>query len=347
MSLVLVYRHDFTMRGSEPLKCSNDEFEAYLRETLHVPAHLEPWRKEPTLPGYLRGQYRFFEGTVADVHILFLRSNEEPTPRVAKKHEQVLRQQWDGPIAFAFDRITPYNRQRMIREGLSFVVPRSQLYLPTLGMDLRERYKTRGRSGDRLRPSAQVLFLHALAGDSSTANTPSGFARRLGYTPMAMGQALDQLEEVDLVRIRKAGRERLFDLAADPAGLWLKAQPLLASPVKRRRYMASESDTSIDGMPSGLSALAAYSSLTEPRISALALAAQQAKNLPEILDGRETLSADEADIEIEVWSYPPRLLCDGPAVDRLSLYLSLRDDADERVQSALDEMMRGVIWCEV
>jgi hypothetical protein len=31
-------------------------------------------------------------------------------------------------------------------------------------------------------------------------------------------------------------------------------------------------------------------------------------------------------------------------VDRLSLYLSLREDMDERVRSALDEMMLGVAW---
>jgi hypothetical protein len=328
------------------VKCSNEALEAYLRETLHAPARLVPWPGEASLPGYLRGQYRFFEGTVADVHILFLRSNEGPTPRVAKKHEQALLQQWDGPVAFAFDTITAYNRQRMIRDGLSFVVAGSQLYLPTVGVDLRERYKARGRGGDRLRPSAQVLFLHALAGDPSTLNTPSGFAKQLGYTPMAMGQALDQLEDVDLVSVRKVGRERLFDLAGDPAGLWLKAQPLLGSPVKRRRYVAGESGPAIDGMTAGLSALATYSSLTEPRVSTLALAAPEAKNLPDIREGREPISADEADVEIEVWAYPPRLLSGGPAVDRLSLYLALREDADERVQSALDEMMRGVTWCE-
>lgn len=326
------------------MKCSNDELEAYLRETLHAPAHLAPWSGEAALPGYLRGQYRFFEGTVADVHVLFLRSNEGPTPRVAKKHEQALLRQWDGPVTFAFDRITPYNRQRMIRDGLSFVVPGSQLYLPTVGVALRERYKTHGGGAGKLRPSAQVLFLHALAGDPSTLNTPSGFAKRLGYTPMAMGQALDQLEDVNLVSVRKVGRERLFDLAGDPAGLWLKAQPLLASPVKRRRYVANESGLATDGMTAGLSALATYSSLTEPRLSVLALAAREAKNLADIRQGREPLSADEADVEIEVWAYPPRLLSGGPAVDRLSLYLTLRDDADERVQSALDEMMRGVTW---
>ena len=31
-------------------------------------------------------------------------------------------------------------------------------------------------------------------------------------------------------------------------------------------------------------------------------------------------------------------------VDRLSLYLSLRDDPDERVQGALEDMLEGVKW---
>ncbi len=71
---------------------------------------------------------------------------------------------------------------------------------------------------------------------------------------------------------------------------------------------------------------------------------------PEVarLDARHGLqlveAADDAGLEIEVWRYSPRLLYDREAVDRLSLYLDLREDEDERVQSALEEMMRGVEW---
>ena len=323
---------------------STRSLEKYLRETLHTPARLEPWRGAATLPAYLKGQYDFFDGTVDNVHILFLLSTEEPAPSSAKKHERALQQHWLGPVAFAFERITPRTRQRLVSEGLSFVVPGNQVYLPVLGVNLRERYQTRAQTTDRLRPSAQVLFLYALAQHPVTSNTPSGLARQLGYTPMAMGQALSQLEHAGLIRVHKAGRERLFELAGDPADLWLQAQPLLASPVSRRRYLVGVAAPVSKGLASGLSALAGYSALAEPHASAVALAREQEKRLLDVPGAHELPGADEADLEIEVWAYRPTLLSDGPRVDRLSLYLSLREDTDERVQSALDEMMRGVTW---
>lgn len=323
---------------------STGSLEEYLRETLHTPARLERWRGAATLPAYLKGQYDFFDGTVGNVHILFLLSTEEPVPSAAKKHERALQQHWLGPVAFAFERITPRTRRRLVSEGLSFVVPGNQVYLPVLGVNLRERYQTRAQTTDRLRPSAQVLFLYALAQHPVSSNTPSGLARQLGYTPMAMGQALSQLEDAWLVRVHKAGRERLFELAGDPADLWLQAQPLLASPVSRRRYLVGVAAPASKGLASGLSALAGYSTLAEPHVPAVAFAREQAKGLLDVRGAHELFGAEEADLEIEVWAYKPTLLADGPTVDRLSLYLSLREDTDERVQSALDEMMRGVTW---
>jgi len=61
------------------------------------------------------------------------------------------------------------------------------------------------------------------------------------------------------------------------------------------------------------------------------------------------LALQELDsIEIEIWSYDPALFGQDGTVDRLSLYLSLKDNHDERVESALDhhdegnEMVKGL-----
>lgn len=318
--------------------------ETYLSETLHAPVQLERWRQAATLPAYLTGQYDFFDGTVGDVHILFLHSAEAPVPSAAKKHERALQPNWTGPVAFVFDRITPRTRQRMVSEGLSFVVPDNQIYLPALGVNLRERYRTWVKTMDRLRPSAQVLFLHVLANHSPGSNTPSGLARRLGYTPMAMGQALNQLEDAKLVNVHKEGRERRFELAGEPADLWHQAQPLLASPISRRRYLSGVTPSARKGLAAGLSALATYSALAGPAVPVVALDRVKAKSLQDVRGVQELPAADDAELAVEVWSYEPGVLSDGVTVDRLSLYLSLRDDTDERVQSALDEMMRGVTW---
>ena len=47
---------------------------------------------------------------------------------------------------------------------------------------------------------------------------------------------------------------------------------------------------------------------------------------------------------MEAWTYPPRAVLDGPVVDRLSLFLSLRGTTDERVEAALGELLAGMKW---
>ena len=44
------------------------------------------------------------------------------------------------------------------------------------------------------------------------------------------------------------------------------------------------------------------------------------------------------------WRYDPRLCASDYVVDRLSLYLSLKDSKDERVLIALEDMMKEMQW---
>jgi hypothetical protein len=48
--------------------------------------------------------------------------------------------------------------------------------------------------------------------------------------------------------------------------------------------------------------------------------------------------------EWQLWSYSPALLPDATTVDPLSLMLSLRDNADDRIQLALDELKGHLPW---
>ena len=47
---------------------------------------------------------------------------------------------------------------------------------------------------------------------------------------------------------------------------------------------------------------------------------------------------------IEVWKYDPALLSETGVVDKLSLYLLLKDYEDERVQIELDNMIKDIAW---
>jgi hypothetical protein len=47
---------------------------------------------------------------------------------------------------------------------------------------------------------------------------------------------------------------------------------------------------------------------------------------------------------LEIWSYSPVLFAKNGVADRFSIYLSLQGTEDERVESALEEMMEQIRW---
>jgi hypothetical protein len=61
---------------------------------------------------------------------------------------------------------------------------------------------------------------------------------------------------------------------------------------------------------------------------------------------RFTVPIDELErsVVIELWRYDPCLLSQSNSVDRLSLYLSFEAADDERIEAALEELLKGMLW---
>ena len=86
-------------------------------------------------------------------------------------------------------------------------------------------------------------------------------------------------------------------------------------------------------LKAGYLALSEYSMLSAPRTNVYAVNNLPAEYIEEMTD------ADQ-DTQIEQWIYDPCLFEKNGSVDPISLYhLSLRDDPDERVQEALEDMV--------
>ena len=97
-------------------------------------------------------------------------------------------------------------------------------------------------------------------------------------------------------------------------------------------------------MKAGLSALAYYSALAEPANPVFALEGKKWKGIKTGKNIRILEIVEPGACELEIWSYPPELFSKEGVVDRLSLYLSMQANDDERVESALEEMMDQVAW---
>jgi len=242
--------------------------------------------------------------------------------------------------------VSPYARKRLIDQKIPFVIPGNQLFLPSLGMDLREFYKKLHPSVSAVSPSVQAVIIYALRHISEQPFTPSALAKRLGYTRMTMTRAFDELESLDIGDIISEGKERLLCMSHGTQALWLHARGVMRSPVKKRIWTLPPGSEG-PGVLAWVSALASYTMLAAPDRLVYAMSSaewiawkKRHNDVPEFkIPEQHAMSC-----ELELWSYSPSLFAECDRIDPFSLYLSVQSQQDERVQSALTQMMEQVLW---
>ena len=322
------------------------QFKRYLHETLGTEISLTPWDESIQLPFFLRNLYTFFKVRMLGISCLLMldRNEQEQSPATVRKHMDQVQDKWDGEVVYVRARVTAYNRKRLIEHKLPFVVPGNQMYLPMLGIDLREHFKKLRTETHKFSPSTQALVIHVLLhGTTKKIFTPAEMAGCLGYSAMTMTRAFNELESADLGDIFLEGRQRYVRFAESVMDTWTKALPFLRSPVKKRLYI-KPLNANPQGFRAGLTALADYTMLAEPANPVIALSGEDWKSLQQRQRVNEFPSPEPGALELEVWSYAPSLFAKDEVVDRLSLYLSLKESQDERIESALEEMMKGLPW---
>ena len=315
----------------------------HFREVLSIGMDLKHWPREASLPAFLRETYVLMTAGVLGTECLFLldRAVHPTTPAAIRKHIFEVQKRWDGEVVYVAPAIDSARRKQLIDQRVPFVAPGNQIYLPMLGIDLREHFKSVRGAGESLSPAAQAAFLHAMLHPDKGSLSPGEMAGSLGYTSMSMSRAFDELESAGLSRGFSAGKRRLMDLAGARRDLWEKALPLLRSPVAESVPMPKEL---LRGPAAGLSALAFYTSIAEPRMSAIAVPAAAWRPIRNQLAHGQLGGTDQPLVEVQAWVYSPGAIVDGPVVDRLSLFLSLKGTTDERVEAALGELLAGMKW---
>ena len=144
-----------------------------------------------------------------------------------------------------------------------------------------------------------------------------------------------------LLQAKKIGVQKILSSENSPKELFYKAEKALLSPVKRTVYIPDEK-VKIELLESGYSALAEYSMLNAPSVRCYA--SEKISQWNDFMT--KDLQDSNSQVAIEMWRYDPRKLSREKMVDELSLALSLREDADERVEEAVEEMLNN-LWRKI
>jgi hypothetical protein len=322
------------------------KFQEYLHDSLSIQVSLQRWEGSQKLPLLLREFYEYHETTILHEQCLVMlpKNSEGVTPAKISKHMEHIRKIHTGLPIYVTESLSPFNRSRLIQHKVPFVVPWNQMYLPFLGLDLREHYtNTRRRQIDGLTPSAQAVIIWMLYQEKMDQFSVPQLAQVFAYSTMTISRTFDELEALSIVESRKIGRKRILCTSMPRKKIWETTREYLLSPVKDRRYLTKLSP-SRDGISAGLSALAEYTMIAEPLNPVYACTLDEWNVM---LDdpGVEVLpEADPGGIEIEIWTYDPRICAKNALADPLSLYVSLQGSPDERIESALQELTREFPW---
>jgi hypothetical protein len=320
-------------------------FVDYVQDILGITVKAEAWDGRRSLPVFMQSLYDYYTVRILGEQCLMLVSHaeDEATPAAIRKHHDIAARKWTGAVIIVKRAIRSNDRQRLINYRVPFAVPDNQLYVPDIGLDLREHFRKIRADRKLFSPSTQVLALRVLLTRSYGPLVSTQLVSMLPYTPMTIKRALDELVQARIAVVRMRGRERELRLEATGRDLWNAALPFLRSPVQRHATALFPPNT-MSSVEAGLTALSRYSMISAPRTSILAVSSEAWKTARSNPYVHETDHEDENAHQLEIWRYDPALLSEGDTVDRLSLFLSLRDSNDERIEAALGEMMESVQW---
>lgn len=332
-----------------------DSLAKYVTEVLAPCTLAGSWPAAAGLPLYLqRGwEYQLLDLAGRRCLLMFdLSATQQNTAKNLHKAVTAVGQRFDGPVIYGVGDTTSYNRKRLIDQGLAFIVPGKQLYLPFMALDLRENFAPQARAEHHeISACAQQIILLQVYGLWQTQWAAREAGELLSVSKMTASRAYSELNELRLATASTTGRSKRLHFDLEGQAMWQSAATHLRSPVKKALWiMPSDSAHKLLTCAAGEWVLAQHSALTAPKNPCFALPWGQWQALKTDGDFVELGQRQEDSVNIELWRYDPDWLApflntESP-LDALSLYLSLKDTEDERVQLACEDMLNDA-WLQI
>lgn len=257
-----------------------------------------------------------------------------------RRHFEMIQKEFGWRCIAVTGYLDTYTRKRFIEKRIPFIVPGKQMYLPELLIDIKEITPVNDFVKPTMAPATQFLLLYHLQRESIEDKIFKELAEKFNYDNMTISRAAFYMHNTGLCEVMGT-RERYIKFKYNKKQLWEMALPHLSTPVKLTEYYSGFPIDS-EMKYSGFTALAHYTTLNAGPLEYRARKPQKIQYYESVnlVKSNEL----ESNICIETWKYDPCYLSEGDSVDRLSLYLSLRDRNDERIQIALNELLSGVSW---
>lgn len=324
------------------IMCNNNEYikrmTTYIGAVINEDVAAKPVCKSvlDLLPMSIVGNFKLYHGQILGKNLIFVYIEDADmiTPVMTKKQLDIIQKRTGIITVLVPKHLHSYNVGRLIAQKVNFVIPDKQMFIPSLLLDLKNDKVIDGDIKDSITPMTQCLLLYHLEVESISGKTSYELADKLSVSYASINRALRWLVTKDLIK-QEGVKTKTVQIELSGRELWDKALPMLVSPIEQIYY----TDAPLEGqMISGVNALASYTMLNEEPKQCYAISKKDLKVL--------NISTDKqfGQNEIQVWKYNPRMFSVSGVVDRLSLYLSLINNEDERIQIELERLINEMSW---
>jgi len=298
------------------------------------------------LPHFLANAFQLFECDFFGRPLIFAKPINKPSiasPTELARQGARLQDHFAIPVALILPHVEAYQRNRLVQQGVPFIVPNRQLFLPQLMIDLSERFpRVTAKKAKHLSAPAQLVIIYHLLMENVGVFSLRELAKRTSYSAMTISKVQDELSGFGLCNTESIGRSKYLRFKFDRQELWHEALPFLRSPVRAMKAVRDAAPGLLT-IRAGISALSTYTNISPDRVPTYAIKDSVFKKA--LMNGEVVVTPDQAEASAmaELWKYDPAFV-NQPDVDVLSLFLTLKDNPDERVQRELERLMADQSW---
>lgn len=313
----------------------------YLKEIFGVTIKIEYHKFYNAFPMYMTEKYNF--------HFIKFPNDENSyvlvKPKIKielniiqlkKQMKQIINYSKSTPI-FIFDSLRLSQRTMLIQNQIPFIQPYNQIYIPKIIINVREREIVEKEYAEQFSIAAQVTYIYLLLNDIKETNAPR-LAMEIPYSKITFNRALAELVSRGLIYTEGNATRKIYKII-NKKEFWKKGKQYLFNPVEKTFY--SNFSLSIqDLLYSGETALSNLeTNLNEPNVKWFAASSEKIKNMnKKFFINKYEINTENYTV-IEQFKYDPCILSTTKYIDIISLYAQFKDNEDERIQLALEELM--------
>lgn len=242
--------------------------------------------------------------------------------------------------ALFLDQATFYIKEKLMEEGIPFVIKGKQVYLPFIGYLLNNHHDRDLLPVHQISFLTQKMLLTAIYGNWTEVKVTEA-AKRLDISRMSASRCFDEIECLDIQVLDMKGKSRVITVPEDKKNFWFQTMGILRDPVIRRFVLEKDFECT---KKAGISALCEYSLLSDNLYPTYAITKREVSDL-NIKAARQVQLTDDVGCVILELGY--FIDFDGKGTqDPFSVVLSLTEaeKEDERVEISVDEMLEEYVW---